>query len=160
MDIKFGGSFCGWLRRILHTSPAPLPWRSCCGCQLLRFLPSQTDTAWSSAALPHKKENNVSFFFFLMWTMFLKVFIEFVTILFLFYVLGFFFFFFGCKACGILVPQPGIKLGCPALEGEILNTGLLGRSPQTCYPSGFPQFVMVLPPSLALSSKPVFIILP
>ena len=38
------------------------------------------------------------FFFFLMWTI-LKVFIEFVTILFLFYVLV-----FGCKARGILAP--------------------------------------------------------
>ena len=55
VDIKFRGSFCGWPRRVLHTSPAPLTWRSCCGCQLLLFLPSQTDTAWSRAALPHKE---------------------------------------------------------------------------------------------------------
>ena len=35
---------------------------------------------------------------FLMWTIF-NVFIEFVTVLFLFYV-----FIFGCKTCGILTP--------------------------------------------------------
>ena len=40
-----------------------------------------------------------------MWTIF-KVFIEFVTILFLFYVL----FFFGHKACGILAPDKGSNL--------------------------------------------------
>ena len=42
--------------------------------------------------------------FFLMWTIF-KVFIEFVTILLLFYVFS----FFGCEACGILAPQPGME---------------------------------------------------
>ena len=37
-----------------------------------------------------------------MWTIFLKVFIEFVTILLLFYdLVGV---FFGCEACGILAP--------------------------------------------------------
>ena len=41
-----------------------------------------------------------------------KVFIEFVTML------G----FFGCKACGILAPQPGIKPVPPALEAEVSTT--------------------------------------
>ena len=50
-----------------------------------------------------------------------KVFIEFVTILLLFYVLV-----FGCEACGILAPWSGIKPVPPALEGEVLTTGLLG----------------------------------
>ena len=27
---------------------------------------------------------------------------------------------FGCKACGILAPPPGIKLTPPALKGEVL----------------------------------------
>lgn len=54
--------FCGWPHRVLHTSPAPLTWRSCHGCQLLFFLPSQTDTAWSIAALPHRKETEVPFY--------------------------------------------------------------------------------------------------
>ena len=85
---------------------------------------------------------------------FFKVFIEFITILFLFYVLGFFFFFFfGCKACGILVPQPGITLVCPALEGEIFDTGPPGRAPQTPYLSGSHRFVTVLSPSLAIEPK-------
>ena len=32
-------------------------------------------------------------------------------------------------ACGILVPQPWIKLASPALEGEFLTTGPPGKSP-------------------------------
>ena len=55
-----------------------------------------------------------------MWTMF-KVFIEFVTKLILFsdwFVL----FFFGCVACGVLGPRPGIKPGPFALEGTVLTT--------------------------------------
>ena len=48
-----------------------------------------------------------------------KVFIEFVTVLLLFYVL-----LFGLKVCGILAPQPGIE----SLEGEVLTTGLPGNS--------------------------------
>ena len=51
-----------------------------------------------------------------MWTIF-KVFMEFVTILFWFYVLG-----FGHEACRILAPQPGIKPAVPALKGEVLTT--------------------------------------
>ena len=65
-----------------------------------------------------------------MWTIF-KVFIEFVIILFLFYVLGSFFFFFGQKACGILVPWPGIEPTTPAMEGEVLTTGPPEKSPFT-----------------------------
>ena len=34
------------------------------------------------------------------------------------------FWLFGCEAHGILSPQPGIKSTCPALEGEVLTTGL------------------------------------
>ena len=58
-----------------------------------------------------------------MWTIF-KVFIEFVTILLLFYV----FWFFGREACGILAPRPGIEATPLALEGEVLTTGLPGKS--------------------------------
>ena len=57
-----------------------------------------------------------------MWVIF-KVFIEFVTILVLFYIL-----FFGHKGCGILTPGPGIKPSSPALEGEFLATGPPGKS--------------------------------
>ena len=70
-----------------------------------------------------------SFFFvffskiFSMWTIF-KVFIEFVTILLLF----FNFWFFGYKACEILAPRPGIEPVPPAFEGEVLTTGLPGKS--------------------------------
>ena len=37
------------------------------------------------------------------------------------------FWFFGCKACGILASQPGIESARPALEGEVLTPGPLGR---------------------------------
>ena len=36
--------------------------------------------------------------------------------------------FFGCEACGILAPQPGIEPTPPALEGEVLTTGPQGKS--------------------------------
>ena len=41
------------------------------------------------------------------------------------------FFLGGCihTAFGILVPQPGIEPTPPALEGEVLTTGLLEKSP-------------------------------
>ena len=52
-----------------------------------------------------------------MWTI-LKVFTEFVMILLLFYILD-----FGCEACGILAPRPGIEPTPPALKGEVLATG-------------------------------------
>ena len=61
-----------------------------------------------------------------MWTTF-KVFIEFVTLLLLFYVLA-----FGCEACGILAPRPGIEPAPPALEGEVPTTGPPGKS-QECF---------------------------
>ena len=34
-----------------------------------------------------------------------------------------FFWFFGCEACGILAPWPGIEPAPPALEGEVLTAG-------------------------------------
>ena len=55
---------------------------------------------------------------------FFKVFIEFVTIMILFYV---FLQFFGHKACGILAPQLKIKPAHPALEDEVLATGPPGK---------------------------------
>ena len=58
-----------------------------------------------------------------MWTFF-NVFIEFATILLLFYVLD----FFGLKACGILPPRPEMEPAPPALEGEVLIIGPPGRS--------------------------------
>ena len=45
------------------------------------------------------------------------------------YCFCFVFWFFGHQACGILAPRPGIKPASPALEGEVLNTGLPGKSP-------------------------------
>ena len=37
------------------------------------------------------------------------------------------FWFFGHEACGILAPQPGIEPTPPALEGEVLTSGLPGK---------------------------------
>ena len=53
-----------------------------------------------------------------------KVFTEFVTILLLFYVYG----FFGHKACGILAPWPGIEPTPPPVKGEVPTTGPPGKS--------------------------------
>lgn len=39
------------------------------------------------------------------------------------------FLFFGPRAGGMLAPQLGIEPPTPALEGEILTTGLPGKSP-------------------------------
>ena len=60
--------------------------------------------------------------------LFLKVFIEFVTIMFLFYVLV-----FDPKACGILTPLSGIQLISFALKSEVLTA----RSPGKCLSNVF-----------------------
>ena len=60
------------------------------------------------------------FFFFLT---ILKVFIELVTMLFLFW-------FFGHEACGIFAPRPGMEPSSPALLGEVSPTGPPGKFPQ------------------------------
>ena len=36
-------------------------------------------------------------------------------------------------ACGIFVPQPGIKLSSPALQGGFLTTGLPGKALSFCH---------------------------
>ena len=41
----------------------------------------------------------------------------------------FMFWFFGCQACAILAPWSGIKSTPPAMEDEVLTTGLPGKSP-------------------------------
>ena len=51
----------------------------------------------------------------------LKIFIEFVIILLLFYV-------FGYQACGILASWPRMEPTPSALEGEVLTTGLTEKS--------------------------------
>ena len=42
------------------------------------------------------------------------------------------FWVFGPKACGILAPIPGIEPSPPALEGDVLTTGLPGKSQRAC----------------------------
>ena len=44
------------------------------------------------------------------------------------YCFCFVFWFFGREACGILAPQSGVEPAPPALEGEVLTTGLPGKS--------------------------------
>ena len=65
----------------------------------------------------------VIFFFFLMWTI-SKTFIEFVTILLLFYLFG----SFGHEAYGISAPCQGTEPTSPTLEGKVLTTGPPGKS--------------------------------
>ena len=74
-----------------------------------------------------------------MWTIF-NVFIEFVTILLLFYVFG----FFGGEACGILAPLLGIEPTLPALEGEVLTTGPPGKSLKIHFKQFFRGYSLVL----------------
>ena len=85
--------------------------------------------SWSKLMGTEKQRESIgfrsfflSFFFCLMWTIF-KVFIEFVTICFCFM-----FWYFGQEACEILAPWPGIEPTPPALENEVLGTGLQGKS--------------------------------
>ena len=51
------------------------------------------------------------------------------------YCLCFMFWCFGREACGILVPWPGIEPTPPALEGEVLTTGLPGKCLYLCVSS-------------------------
>ena len=49
------------------------------------------------------------------------------------YCFCFIFWVFGCEACEILAPWPGIEPASFALEGEVLTTGLLGKSPSLLF---------------------------
>ena len=65
----------------------------------------------------------LSFFFLVLFSwIFFEVLIEFVTILFLFFM----FWSFGHKACGFSAPQQGIEPVPPALEGELLTADFQG----------------------------------
>ena len=44
---------------------------------------------------------------------------------------------FGSKACGTLVPWPGVELAPPILEGDVLITGPPGKSPKLAVESAF-----------------------
>ena len=84
--------------------------------------------------------------FFLM-SAILKVFIEFVTILLLFYVL----LFLGRKACGIWAPWPGIEPVPPALEGWFWTTEPPGNSHECTF-----LFTIVLSHHFLLYSTQMF----
>ena len=47
------------------------------------------------------------------------------------------FWFLGADACGILASQPGIEPVPPALEGEVLTTGPLGKAPDLAFLDGY-----------------------
>ena len=53
--------------------------------------------------------------------------------------------FFGHKACRISAPWPGFESTTPALEGKVLTTGPLGKSPKRSFdiahpkPGSYPQ---------------------
>ena len=49
------------------------------------------------------------------------------------------FWFFDCKACGILASRPGIEPAAPAMEGEVLTTG----PPEKC-----PHYSLIWPRQL------------
>ena len=74
------------------------------------------DESGGLSALEHREAGGTeAAFFFFRWTSF-KVFIEFVTILLLFYILVFW------------PPSPGIEPTPPAQEGEVLTPGWPGKS--------------------------------
>ena len=75
------------------------------------------DTIWEV----HSSGDGIGLRFF-MWTVF-KVFTESVN-----NIVSILFWFLGYEACGISAPQPGIKPTPSALEGEVLTTGLPGKS--------------------------------
>ena len=78
----------------------------------------------SVTSCPLYPTNSVFLYRFFIWTFLKKIFIEFLAVLFLFYI-----FTFICNSHGILVPRLGIKSAPPALEDEILTTGPPGKSP-------------------------------
>ena len=107
------------LRGRAEVKVIPLPWRaeSCA-------LPWGLKLGWGRGYQKTRYDSHKFLLkIFLMWTTF-KVFIEFVTILLLFI-----FWYFGCEACGILAPWPGIEHTHPALEDRVLNTGWPGKPP-------------------------------
>ena len=81
-----------------------------------------------------------------MWAI-LKGFIEFVTILFMF---CFVLFFFGWETYGIVTLGPGIELTPPALKGEVLTTGNARDIPLNITSFWEKHFVGVLDKSLEI----------
>ena len=79
--------------------------------------------------MAHELYLNKAVFLFIFFKIFLictifKVFIEFITTLFLSSMFG----VFGPEACGILASLPGIEPTPPALECAVLTTGPPGKS--------------------------------
>ena len=70
---------------------------------------------------------------------FFKVSVEFVTILLLSSMLG----FFGHKSYSIFASQPGIELPCPALEDKVLIIGRPGRCHSGFKPLGMRHLAIV-----------------
>ena len=97
---------------------------------------------------------HISFFFFF-FEIFLKRFFDVDPFLksllnLLQYYFCFMFWFFGPKACWILVPWPGVHSVPPALEGKILIPGPPGKSWDSIFQSSYhhPQMTAQLPLSM------------
>ena len=56
---------------------------------------------------------------------------------------------FGHEACGILAPRPGIEPALPAVEGEVLTTGLPGKCPVTTFE--YDHYILNMVGSILLS---------
>ena len=91
---------------------------------LVVVLRSPLEHTWSLCFSFHLYKSSFFCFFKIFWYgPFLK------SLLNLFqYCFYFMFWFFGCKACGILAPRPGVKPVSPALESKVLTTGPPGKS--------------------------------
>ena len=89
-----------------------------------------------------QRDLKIFFFFFFCCGIFSKSFLNLLQ-----YCFCFMFWFFGHEACGILAPLPGIKPTTPALEGEVLTSGLPGKSWVRPLFRDIPQNIMFLLPS-------------
>lgn len=65
------------------------------------------------------------------------------------------FWFSGCKACGILVPLPGIEPASPVVERKVLTTVPLGKSLLMYFNGSRSVFFFLLAKTVYLHLDPV-----
>ena len=71
------------------------------------------------------------------------------------YCFYFMFWFSGCKACGILVPLPGIEPASPVVERKVLTTVPLGKSLLMYFNGSRSVFFFLLAKTVYLHLDPV-----
>ena len=110
------------------------------------YMVSRYQQNWAFVAYSKVLSNTAFFFlrFFLTWTIFLKSLLNFLQ-----YYFCFMFWFFGHEACGTFAPRPGIEPAPPALEGEVLTTGLPAKSQHS--------LILIFPVSFSLLNHSYFL---